>query len=766
MKTKPTLLLALVASLALVLSACYCPAAEGDILIDQEDSGGAFVETVIPGTTSAPFVFGAAPGSPISIVGYPLGENLSIVDGEIVASGGGASAINDLTDVVITTVGDGHFLTYDSGTSKWVNEPLGTMASQSSSNVSITGGGIGVSTLAAASRLGVPPTSVVPLANSYDIGIHNTLGFQWRYGSTTFTGVSLAGTQSLTNKELISPVISGGTISGLTSLEVGSVSNAEIGYLDGVTSAIQTQIDGKLTTTDLGSAELIVPTSNYTATSATLAGHLAGINNKFGEPVVVPDGDKGAIIISGGVWGLDGDTGFGSDFISAISAEHARIKLGLVLGTNVQAYDADLADLADGSLGVAKIDFGTGTDGYVWTSDGAGAEAWEALPASGIGGSTGATDNAILVADGPGGSTLKASNATISPSGALTVDVDNLNGETIAQFKGGAAANTGLIIRTVGAGDFGGGYVGQPAIEMANDLFVFLDSVLIPSGKNFTFGQSNLLSTSGAGTTLSSGGATAIAGTNIRLGSDETYEGPLRIRSGDNSVLYTFGDDGDITLDSSPVVGYSQAETQFHIGAAASAANGLLWVYDLQSGGNPAVTISKATIGTALSLSATSSSPIITATGGSTFANYTVSNTGTSLANTHYRGIVLDNRIDFDSYSATGIYARGRNLRTSAGSNPDLALGGDFAAASGITGGTYGAAVRATAESANVNGVQVVLHGSQSAHAVEVRNSGGTVIFAVTASGGVLAPNLPTSEPATVGELWVDGTTVKVSDGP
>ena len=292
-----------------------------------------------------------------------------------------------------------------------------------------------------------------------------------------------------------------------------------------------------------------------------------------------------------------------------------------------------------GNLFSTRIDWGSGTDGYVWTSNGAGGAAWEAASGGGIAGSTGATDNAILVADGTGGSTLGATGLTIDGS-------DNL------------------------------------------------------------------------------------------------------------------------TLDSSPVVGYSPSANQLHIGSTANAANGMLWVYDSQAGTSPAVTIQKVTVGAAMSLTASSSSPIISATGGNTFASYTNTNTGTSLSNSHSRGAFFDNRNDFDNYSSTGIYARGRNLRTTAGSNPDLAIGGDFAAASGITGGTYGAAVRATAESANVYGVEVKLASSQTAHAVTIKDSGGAVIFAITASGGILAPNLPTSEPATVGELWVDGTTVKVSDGP
>lgn len=75
-----------------------------------------------------------------------------------------------------------------------------------------------------------------------------------------------------------------------------------------------------------------------------------------------------------------------------------------------------------------------GTSGHVLTSQGAGADlVWSA--ASGIGGSTGATDNAILRADGTGGSTMQSSGITID-------DSDNIQG-----------AATGLTVSTATNGN-------------------------------------------------------------------------------------------------------------------------------------------------------------------------------------------------------------------------------------------------------------------------------------------------------------------------
>ncbi len=55
--------------------------------------------------------------------------------------------------------------------------------------------------------------------------------------------VGTSKTQTLTNKTLTSPVITGGTVNGGAALTVDST---ELNHVDGVTSAIQAQIDGKI----------------------------------------------------------------------------------------------------------------------------------------------------------------------------------------------------------------------------------------------------------------------------------------------------------------------------------------------------------------------------------------------------------------------------------------------------------------------------------------------------------------------------------------
>jgi len=67
---------------------------------------------------------------------------------------------------------------------------------------------------------------------------------------------------------------------------------------------------------------------------------------------------------------------------TGLNAATGRASLGLVIGTDVQAHDADLDDLADGTLTATKVQYGSyfitsaGSSGQVWKSDGSGAGVW------------------------------------------------------------------------------------------------------------------------------------------------------------------------------------------------------------------------------------------------------------------------------------------------------------------------------------------------------------------------------------------------------
>jgi hypothetical protein len=99
---------------------------------------------------------------------------------------------------------------------------------------------------------------------------------------------------------------------------VSAVTSTELGYLTGVTSAIQTQLGGK---------------QNLDATLTALAGLTTAADQ---------------LIYATGVdtFAMSSLTSFGRSLIDDADAATARTTLGLAIGTNIQAWDADLDAIA------------------------------------------------------------------------------------------------------------------------------------------------------------------------------------------------------------------------------------------------------------------------------------------------------------------------------------------------------------------------------------------------------------------------------------
>lgn len=113
----------------------------------------------------------------------------------------------------------------------------------------------------------------------------------------------------------------------------GSVSNAELQRLDGVTSGVQSQLDAK-------------------ATAAALTAH----TSDTGNPHAVTKAQVGLGSVTN-----DAQLKVASNLSDLASAATARTNLGLEIGTNVQAYDAELAAFAGLTSAADKLPYYTGS---------------------------------------------------------------------------------------------------------------------------------------------------------------------------------------------------------------------------------------------------------------------------------------------------------------------------------------------------------------------------------------------------------------------
>jgi len=374
----------------------------------------------------------------------------------------------------------------------------------------------------------------------------------WAAASTSLSGSgSTIDTETLTSSRAIISNSDG-------NIDISDVTTTELGYLDGVTSAIQTQLNAKGTVSALSDL-------NITSTATELN-------------------------VLDGVTATTAELNYTDGVTSAIQTQL----------DSKQASDADLTDLADGTLSASKVEnneyfiTSAGSSGQIWTSDGSGAGGWAA--SSGATNVTGLSDalvedNSIYIGNDPSSTTSTAqynvslgstsldaittgdANVSIGYN-ALTANTtgsgntaygrsslsSNTGGEwNVAQGSWSlrdnttgddnvAVGNSSLRNNTVGSQNTGVGKSSGFHIESGDNNTTLGYAAGSTGTNNITTGNKNTLL--GASTA-----ASASAGTNqivIGYGASGKGNNTVTIGNGDITV-WSASDDGEVDLGSSLV---------------------------------------------------------------------------------------------------------------------------------------------------------------------------------------------------------------------
>ena len=255
-----------------------------------------------------------------------------------------------------------------------------------------------------------------------------------------FTGLGINNLVEDTSPQL------GGNLD-MNSFNIEGVTPTEMGYVSGVTSAIQTQLNGKAPTvhthtesdiTDLGSylENVVEDTTPQLGADLDVNGHTFNIGASTGAANQVPTSNgAGGLswaapqVVADTTPQLGGDLDMNGNNITAagpttISPTEVSYLDGVTsniqtqLGTKLENVVDDTTPQLGGDLDVNGNTInagGTGTDGQVLTSDGAGGIAWESVAAGGT----------VQPTDGNTYNIRSASASGTAPNaeGALSIDI-------------------------------------------------------------------------------------------------------------------------------------------------------------------------------------------------------------------------------------------------------------------------------------------------------------------------------------------------------
>lgn len=183
------------------------------------------------------------------------------------------------------------------------------------------------------------------------------------HDGTTGNGPPISLTTSVSG---ILPLANGGTgVATLTASEITQIGNidsavitaAQWGYLGATTAFGASLMDDADAATARATLGLVIGT-NVQAYDAGLAS-IAGLTTSADQAIYTTGSDT---------YATTSLTSFGRSLIDDVDAATARATLGLVIGTNVQAFDAGLASIAGLTTSADQLIYTTASDTYATSS--------------------------------------------------------------------------------------------------------------------------------------------------------------------------------------------------------------------------------------------------------------------------------------------------------------------------------------------------------------------------------------------------------------
>ena len=266
-------------------------------------------------------------------------------------------------------------------------DSLGSISDQNYDNVNITGGDIqGITDLAIADGgTGASDNSTARSNLGLEIGV-DIQAYDADLADLADGTLSAEKVEFLNNvtSDVQSQInaIADDHIHTLEDLNV-TASSEELNYVQGVTSDIQGQLDDKqdINANLTAIADLTHNHDHFIvsdgATWTVRSGPDARLSLGLGS--IATQASDNVSITGGSLTDIE-DIAVADGGTGASDVTTARSNLGLEIGVDIQAYDDDLADLAeDGILSASKVQYAItseGSSGQVWTSDGDGTGVW------------------------------------------------------------------------------------------------------------------------------------------------------------------------------------------------------------------------------------------------------------------------------------------------------------------------------------------------------------------------------------------------------